>query len=91
MDSRSFYWTRRPTKLTFIAEEYDAIENNKNVVNITALPPIDGDLGSKKNDGENVISNTEEMMMMMMMMMMMTFYSRLVTIFKYMQCTLSKA
>ena len=29
--------------------------------------------------------------MMMMMMMMMIFYSRLVTIFKYMQCTLSKA
>ena len=32
-----------------------------------------------------------EIMMMMMMMMMMIFYSRLVTIFKYMQCTLSKA
>ena len=29
--------------------------------------------------------------MMMMMMMMMIFYSCLVTIFKYMQCTLSKA
>ena len=34
-------------------------------------------------NGNNIIE--------MMMMMMMIFYSRLVTIFKYMQCTLSKA
>ena len=38
------------------------------------------------NEEVNCVSRED-----MMMMMMMIFYSRLVTIFKYMQCTLSKA
>ena len=58
---RSFYETKRATKETTIAEPYDAIENNKNIVNIVVLPPINGDLGSKESDCEDVISDTKEM------------------------------
>ena len=58
---RSFYETKRATKETTIAEPYDAIENNKNIVNIVVLPPINGDLGSKESDCEDVISHTKEM------------------------------
>ena len=61
MDARSFYETRKATKVNTIAEAYNAIENNKNIVNIVVLPPIDGESGSKKSDCEDVISNTEEM------------------------------
>ena len=58
---RSFYETKRATKETTIAEPYDASENNKNIVNIVVLPPINGDLGSKESDCEDVISDTKEM------------------------------
>ena len=57
MDARSFYGTRRATKATTIAEAYDAIQNNKNVLNVVVLPPISSDLGSKENDCQNVISD----------------------------------
>ena len=46
LNARSFYGTRRATKI-IIAEAHDAIENNKNVVNIVVLQSIDGDSGSK--------------------------------------------
>ena len=59
MDTRSFYGTRRARKETTIAEAYNIIENNKNVVKIVVFPPINGDSGSKES--EDVISDTEEM------------------------------
>jgi len=59
MDARRFYGSRRATKVTTIAEAYDAVENNKNVVNIVVLLPIDGDSGSKESDCEDVISDIE--------------------------------
>ena len=61
MDARSFYGSKRATKLITIAEAPDAIENNKNVVNIVAFPPIDGDSRSEESDCEDVISDTGEM------------------------------
>jgi len=61
MDARSFYGSRRATKVTTIAEAYDAVENNKNVVSIVVLPPIDGDSGRKESDCEYVTSDTEDM------------------------------
>ena len=59
MDTRSFYGTRRGRKETTIAEAYDVIKNNKNVVNIVVLPPINGD--SRSKESKDVISDTEEM------------------------------
>ena len=50
MDARSFYGTRRATKVTTIAKAYNAIKNNKNVVNIVALLPIDSDSGIKESN-----------------------------------------
>ena len=61
MEARSFYGTRRATKVTTIPEAHNAIENVKNVVNIVVLPPVYGDSGSKESDCEDFISDTEEL------------------------------
>ena len=61
MDAKIFYGTRRARKVSTIAEAYNDNENNKNVVNIVILPPIDSDSGSKESDCKDVISDTEVM------------------------------
>ena len=57
----TFLWVKKSNKVTTIAETYDAVKNNKNVVNIVVLLPIGGDSGSKESDCEDAISDTEEM------------------------------